>query len=142
MTRISLSSTTVSPASRAYLLAACVGLALIGACGASPAFAEGRLVQVDVVDRDSGQPLRVYRDHGRPVVAGRPGARYAVRVANRSGERVMVVVAIDGVNIMTGETAATDQDGYVLEPWQSASLTGWRKTHSEVAAFEFTSLAE
>ena len=126
---------------RRHLIAACLGLALLGLGCAPPAFADGRLVQVDIVDRDSGQALHVYRDHGRPVVAGRPGARYAVQVANRSGERVMVVVAIDGVNIMTGETAALDQDGYVLEPYQSASLTGWRKSHSEVAAFEFTSLA-
>ena len=128
-------------ANRRHLLAACVGLALLGAGCAPPAFADGRLVQVDIVDRDTGQPLHVYRDHGRPVVAGRPGARYAVQVVNRSGERVMVVVAIDGVNIMTGETAAVDQDGYVLEPYQTASLTGWRKSHSEVAAFEFTNLA-
>ena len=105
--------------SRRHLLAACTGLALLTLGCAPLAHAEGRLVQVDIVDRDSGAPLRVWRDHGRPVVAGRPGARYAVRLTNRTGERVLAVVAIDGVNILTGETAASDQDGYVLGPWGS-----------------------
>ena len=104
------------------------------------AYADSRLVQVDIVDRDTGAPLRVWRDHGRPVVAGRPGARYAVRITNRTGERVLAVVAIDGVNIVTGQTAASDQDGYVLAPYEHASLTGWRKSHTEVADFEFTAL--
>ncbi len=131
---------TVARCSRRHLLAACAGLALLGAGCAPMAHAEGRLVQVDIVDRDTGAPLRVWRDHGRPVVAGRPGARYAVRLTNRTGERVLAVVAIDGVNILTGETAASDQDGYVLGPYERASLTGWRKSHSEVAAFEFTAL--
>jgi len=131
---------TVARCARRHLLAACAGLALLGAGCAPMAHAEGRLVQVDIVDRDTGAPLRVWRDHGRPVVAGRPGARYAVRLTNRTGERVLAVVAIDGVNILTGETAASDQDGYVLGPYERASLTGWRKSHSEVAAFEFTAL--
>jgi hypothetical protein len=128
--------------SRRHLLAACTGLALLTLGCAPLAHAEGRLVQVDIVDRDAGSPLRVWRDHGRPVVAGRPGARYAVRLTNRTGERVLAVVAIDGVNILTGETAASDQDGYVLGPYERASLTGWRKSHSEVAAFEFTALED
>ncbi len=101
---------------RRRLLAGGLGLALLGAGCAPPACADGRLVQVDIVDRATGQPLPVYRDQVPPVVAGRPGARYAVRVANRSGERVMVVVEIDGVNIMTGETAAVDQDGFAPDP--------------------------
>ena len=126
--------------SRRHLLAACAGVALFTLGCAPIAYADGRLVQVDIVDRDTGAALRIWRDHGRPVVAGRPGARYAVRVTNRTGERVLAVVAIDGVNILTGETAASGQDGYVLAPYERASLSGWRKSHTEVADFEFTSL--
>ena len=76
------------------------------------------------------------------MVAGRPGARYAVRLVNNSGERVLAVVAIDGVNVVSGETAGVGQRGYVLEPWQRTEITGWRKSDDEVAAFEFTSLAD
>ena len=126
---------------RRGLLATGALAAFLSLAGA-PACADSRLVQVDIVDRDGGSTLHVWRDHGRPVVAGRPGARYAVRLVNFSGERVLAVVAIDGVNVVSGETAAVGQRGYVLEPWQRTEITGWRKSEEEVAAFEFTSLAD
>ena len=127
---------------RRGLLATCALAAFLNLAGVPAARADSRLVQVDVVDRDDGQALHVWRDHGRPVVAGRPGARYSVRLVNNSGERVLAVVAIDGVNVVSGETAGVGQRGYVLEPWQRTEITGWRKSDDEVAAFEFTSLAD
>ena len=135
-----MNSTTNHPLRRRGLLATGALAALLAIAG-MPACADARLVQVDVVDRDDGQVLHVWRDHGRPVVAGRPGARYAVRLVNNTGQRVLAVVAIDGVNVISGETAGVGQRGYVLEPWQRAEITGWRKSDSEVAAFEFTALS-
>lgn len=127
---------------RRGLLATGALATLLGLAGMPAAGADSRLVQVDIVDRDSGATLHVWHDHGRPVVAGRPGARYAVRLANLSAERVLAVVAIDGVNVVSGETAAVGQRGYVLQPWQRTEVTGWRKSEDEVAAFEFTALAD
>ena len=127
---------------RRGLLATGVAAALLALAGAPAACADSRLVQVDVIDRDAGETLHVWRDHGRPVVAGRPGARYSVRLVNNSGERVLAVVAIDGVNVISGETASVGQRGYVLDPWQRTEITGWRKSDDEVAAFEFTALSD
>lgn len=140
-----MNSTLVSTGARLRrrgLLASCALAALLDLGCAAAARADARLVQVDVIDRDDARPLHVWRDHGRPVVAGRPGARYAVRLVNTTGARVLAVVAIDGVNVISGETAGTSQRGYVLEPWQRTEITGWRKSDSEVAAFEFTALAD
>ena len=127
---------------RRNMLALVALAALLDLAGASAARADARLVQVDVIARDDNEALHVWRDHGQPVVAGRPGARYAVRLVNDSGERVLAVVAIDGINVVSGETASVSQRGYVLEPWQRFEITGWRKSNDEVAAFEFTSLAD
>ncbi len=127
---------------RRGLLAGAALAALLGVAAVPDAQADSRLVQVDVVDRDAGQTLHVWRDHGRPVVAGRPGDRYALRLVNNSGERVLAVVAIDGVNVISGETAAVSQRGYVLEPGQRTEVNGWRKSEREIAAFEFTSLSD
>lgn len=140
-----MNSTTVSaaaPLRRRGLLATCALAAVLSLAGAACAHADARLVQVDVVDRDNGGVLHVWRDRGRPVIAGRPGARYAVRLVNTTGQRVLAVVAIDGVNVISGETASTGQRGYVLEPWQRTEITGWRKSDNEVAAFEFTALSD
>jgi hypothetical protein len=127
---------------RRGLLAGCALATFLGLAGAPTARADSRLVQGDIVDRDGGSTLHVWRDHGRPVVAGRPGGRYAVRLVNLSSERVLAVVAIDGVNVVSGETAAVGQRGYVLEPWQRTEIVGWRKSEDEVAGFEFTALAD
>ncbi len=107
-----------------------------------PAQAVGRLTDVQVIDRDSGETLSVYRHRGEHWVAGRPGARYAVSVRNTTGERVMAVTSVDGVNVVSGDTAAWDQTGYVLSPWQRYDIPGWRKTDTEVAAFHFTALPD
>jgi hypothetical protein len=48
------------------------------------------------------------------------------------------VPSVDGVNVLSGETAAWDQTGYVLMQHQAYQITGWRKSDSDVAAFEFS----
>jgi len=135
-------SASSSPLRRRSLLFAGFTLALAGCSLPPDALAVGRSISVEIVDRDTGQLLEVYQHAGRSYIAGRPGARYAIRISNRSGARVLAVTAVDGINILTGRTAAWGQSGYVLEPWQSYEVTGWRKSDSQVAAFEFTSLPD
>jgi len=107
-----------------------------------PAHAIGSTLDVQVIDRETADTLAVYPYLGRHYIAGRPGSRYAIRITNRTGERVMAVMSVDGVNIVTGQTADWGQSGYVLAPWQSYDVAGWRKSDQEVAAFEFTSLPD
>lgn len=96
------------------------------------------LVEMKVVDRDTGAVLDVHHRHGRAYVAGEPGHRYAVMMQNKTGERVMAVLSVDGVNAVTGETANPYQGGYVLGPYERAEINGWRKSMSEVAQFVFS----
>ena len=118
----------------AAALSACVG----GPVRAAP----GQLVELQIVERSRNAALAEIRHRGSSYVAGRPGERYAVRLTNRSGERVLVVLSVDGVNAVSGETANPAQTGYVLSPWQSADITGWRKSDDEAAAFYFTALPD
>lgn len=100
----------------------------------------GSLMQLSVIDRASGRELPIYRHRGEYWVAGRPGTRYAIRARNAMGERVMAVMSVDGVNIVTGETAGVLQNGYVFSGGERSDITGWRKSDSQIAAFEFTSI--
>ncbi|MGH8053871.1 MAG: hypothetical protein ACREP4_08115 [Stenotrophomonas sp.] len=95
-------------------------------------------VALSIIDRDAGEDLDQYPHRGQRWVVGTPGHRYSVRMENRTGERVLVVLSVDGVNAITGQTASPEQSGYVLEPWQSSEITGWRKSNAEVAQFVFT----
>lgn len=107
-----------------------------------PAQAIGRLADITVIDRASGATLPLYYHRGEYWVAGQYGAKYAISVRNKLSERVLAVTAVDGVNVLSGETAAWDQTGYVFSPWQQYQVTGWRKSSSEVAAFEFSALGD
>jgi hypothetical protein len=124
------------------VLVAALACGLLAAGCATPAQAIGNLATLDVIDRDTGQPLPVYPHRGDYYVAGQPGARYAIRLRNRGAGRLLTVVSVDGINVVSGEEASIAQGGYVLDPWQSVDIAGWRKSDAEVAAFEFTSLAD
>ncbi|MBF6024979.1 hypothetical protein [Lysobacter niastensis] len=100
------------------------------------------LVDVAVIDRDNGQWLQPVRHRGQAWIAGTPGHRYSLRLTNTTGRRVLVVLSVDGVNAVTGETAHPSQTGYVLGPWQSSEIQGWRKSLDEVAQFVFTDLPD
>ena len=102
----------------------------------------GALVDLAVVNRVTGERIPVYAHRGRFYVAGAPGAKYSVLLNNKTGERVLGVVSVDGINVITGETATPAQSGYVLDPWGSVEIEGWRKNMSEIAAFVFTPLPD
>ena len=120
-----------------FRILAAVALLATAAC----AHAVGRLADVQVRDCD-GRALPVHWHEGRAYVVGRPGDEYRVVVHNRSGEDLLAVVSVDGVNVLSGATAGTDQDGYVVGAWRRMEIRGWRKSLEEVAAFYFTPLGD
>lgn len=105
-----------------------------------PALGAGRLAQVEVIDAHSGRTLPVYYDNGRYYVAGVPGREYSIRIRNRSHTDLLAVVSVDGVNVVTGETASVDQGGYILGKRQRFDIKGWRKSLEQVASFYFSNL--
>jgi len=112
------------------------GLLLWAAAG--PVGAVGSLVDVTVYDRTERRTLPVHRHENRLYVVGKPGNEYQIRVRNRTGGDILSVVSVDGVNAVSGETAAWHQAGYVLGPRQGFAVKGWRKSLERVAAFFFT----
>lgn len=112
-------------------------LALLGCT--QPTLA-ARLVDVSIVNRSTGERLTPYRHGGKLYVAGTPGDRYAIELKGKPGERVLTVLSVDGINVLTGQAAATLQSGYVIAGGQSYGISGWRKSMDDVAQFVFTAL--
>jgi len=106
------------------------------------AHAVGRLADITVYDRSQGRELPVFWHEGRAYVVGRPGNEYQVALRSKQGDDLLAVVSVDGVNVLSGETANTRQGGYVLTPWSRYDVLGWRKSMGEVAAFYFTTLGD
>ncbi len=102
----------------------------------------GRLVELSVFDRADSRRLPVYRHGGSAYVAGQPGHEYRLVLRNRSGARVLAVVSVDGVNVITGQSADPSQSGYVIAPHGRLEIKGWRKSLAQTAAFYFTDLAD
>jgi hypothetical protein len=130
-------------ASTAEIDMKCTGFAILliglGAIGVrTDAHAAGRLADVQIIDRDTGSVLPIYRSRGEYWVAGRPGARYSIMIQNQRGERILAVTAVDGINVISGETGSWGQSGYVFGPGESYEIAGWRKSNAEIAAFNFT----
>ncbi len=115
--------------------------AVLALCLPLPALARNT-VDVQVIDRKTGDVMPVYWHGGARHVAGEPGREYEIRLRNRGGGRLLAVTSVDGVNVITGKTAAPLGSGYVLDPWSLVEIDGWRKSMDEVAAFYFTALPD
>ena len=71
-------------------------------------------------------------------VVGTPGNEYRLRIRNLTGARILAVTSVDGVNVVSGETASPAQSGYVLGAWETLDIDGWRTSLQKTAAFYFT----
>ena len=108
--------------------------------GCAPTTLAARQLEVTVINRTSGERLVPYRYDGKLYVAGTPGDNYSVELKSLRGERVLTVLSVDGINVLTGQTAATLQSGYVINGGQRYAISGWRKSMDDVAQFVFTEL--
>ncbi len=90
-----------------------------------------------------GAPATEYVHDGGNYVLGETGRRYAIRVVNHTGRRVEVVTSVDGLDAIDGKPADyVHRRGYVLQPWQTYEIEGFRLDFGRVATFRFASVAE
>ena len=117
--------------------------ATLAACTLSlPAAAVGSIADIVIHDRAQNRTLPVHVHAGRHYVVGHPGNEYEVRLRNRQLGDILTVVSVDGVDVITGDTADWGQSGYVLGAHQGFGVKGWRKSLERTAAFYFTALPD
>ncbi len=126
-----------APAARRPLPVATL-LICLSAGLAAPAHGANHIARVDIVDRTGGVVLPVQRHAGARWIVGERGHEYGIRIRNVATGRVLAVISVDGVNAVTGESAAPSQAGYVIEPGGCVTIDGWRKDLERTAAFVFT----
>jgi len=106
--------------------------------------ASGSLIDLSVEVDGAPAPLYAGRDgSGRYYLEARAGSAYAVRIANHSPERIGVVLAVDGLNAISGERELGPSDParrgrmYVIDPWDEVRVRGWRTSLEDVRRFTF-----
>ena len=73
---------------------------------------------------------------GRSSKAAKASATRS-RIENRSAARIEAVATVDGLDVFDGRHGSVDKRGYVLEPWSTFRIDGFRQNMGEVAAFRF-----
>jgi hypothetical protein len=76
----------------------------------------------------------------RSYVEAVRGMRYAIRIRNHTPQRIGVVIAVDGRNIISGEMSQLGRGErmYILPPYGSGLYEGWRTARDQVNRFYFT----
>ena len=86
-----------------------------------------------------GRPLTEYRDGGRLYVDALQGAEYELRLRNSSPDRVAVALSVDGLNTIDAEqTSAWNASKWVIEPYQTITISGWQMSSERARRFYFT----
>jgi len=90
-----------------------------------------------------GVPARTYMHGGETYVLGQLGSHYTLRISNHSGRRIEAVVSVDGRDAIDGRPADwRSKRGYLVPAWGSVDVEGWRISHSQAAAFRFSSVPD
>jgi hypothetical protein len=126
----------MNAATRRSLLVAMTALTIGLAPGIAPAVEQARYSMEILVD---GMPLTEYWARNTSYVEARHGAEYSVRLTNRSGERIAIALAIDGLNSVDAKTTtALAARKWVLDPWETVTIDGWQTDAAFARRFFFT----
>ncbi|HVR18745.1 MAG TPA: hypothetical protein VMS65_03585 [Polyangiaceae bacterium] len=106
---------------------------------AESAPAAAGLISVRLLD-ENGVPLPTFMDGGRTLVQGEHGRRYVIEVANRSSSRFEAVVSVDGLDVVDGQPGSFSKRGYLIQPFATVEIDGFRQNMDAVAAFRFGSV--
>ncbi len=101
---------------------------------------DGNLVDVQVRVGGSTAPLFFKPGtNDRHYFQAFRGRNYSLVLRNNTGHRVGVLIAVDGLNVVNGQRSALDRHEpmYVLDPWESTEIKGWRTSLNDVRRFVF-----
>ena len=103
--------------------------------------AGGGAITIAIKDAN-GNNLEAARVADRTLVIGQAGQRYSIVLTNHTGHRFESVVTVDGLDVINGKPGTAENRGYVLLPFATLEIEGFRQSTSSVAAFRFASVGE
>lgn len=103
-----------------------------------PPLPRPRAMNVSMEVLVDGRPLQVIHHRGRMYLpVSRVGEEYEIRVRNNGPKRIVAIVSVDGLSVISGQPASEAQSGYIVAPYSSIRIKGWRRSLDRVAAFRF-----
>lgn len=101
----------------------------------------GGAVTISIRDAN-GDPLEAVHVGDRTFVVGQSGQRYSIVLQNHTSHRFEAVGTVDGLDVINGKPGTFDNRGYVLLPFATLEIEGFRTSTSAVAAFRFAAVAD
>lgn len=89
---------------------------------------------------ESGSALPGAQVGSDVYAVGEAGARYVIGIENNSNQRYEVLASVDGLDVIDGQEADFTKRGYVINPYTSFVIEGWRTSDDTVAAFRFSDM--
>jgi len=86
-----------------------------------------------------GRPASEYFARNRTYIEAIKGSEYELRVRNPTSDRVAVALSVDGLNTIDARhTSAWDSSKWVIEPYQTITISGWQMSTERARRFYFT----
>jgi hypothetical protein len=60
-----------------------------------------------------------------------------IQIENHSNNRFEAVATVDGLDVVDGKDGSLAKRGYLINPWATLQIDGFRRSQSAVAAFRF-----
>ncbi len=112
----------------------------------------GEAVSIEIAAEHGGVflniPHRDYRKGGIHIIKhyleARRGENYGICIRNMTPERIGVVIAVDGRNIISGKRSdlTNDEAMYIINRYGYGRYDGWRTADDTVHKFYFTDVAD
>jgi hypothetical protein len=96
-----------------------------------------RIMSFDVNILVNGSRCKQYRHQGKTFVQANPGSEYVIEIKNNHWKRILAVGSVDGLNVLTGNTAKEGDTGYIVGAYSTEKVKGFRISDSEWALFKF-----
>jgi len=91
---------------------------------------------------EGGELLPAIKVADRTFVMGQEGQRYSIVLVNHTNHRFEAVATVDGLDVVNGHPGDLHNRGYVMMPFGTVEVDGFRQSHDAVAAFRFSRVAD
>jgi hypothetical protein len=101
----------------------------------------GGAVTISIKDAN-GDALEAVHVGERTFVVGQAGQRYSIVLQNHTSHRFEAVGTVDGLDVINGKPGTFENRGYVLLPFATLAIEGFRTSTAQVAAFRFAAVVD
>lgn len=86
----------------------------------------------------NGKPIKEYYHKDKFYIEAKEGSEYTIKIKNHNYKKIMAVLSVDGIEVLKGGIASDADSGYIINPFSSIEIKGYRIDENNIATFKFT----